>query len=205
MGYVLTFAQQKGGSGKTTLVANLAHAWVLAKKSVALIDLDPQQSLTEWSRRSDLGLEVIESRDYRVSSDLRTARDAHDLVLVDCPGSASSLLASAVRESDLLLVPCQPTPLDLWASEATLRMAADEKTPARVVLNRVAPRGAAADKTVADLEALGAGVLRARIGNRVAFATAFLEGGSALGARRSRAAEEVTALRKELDRLLKKL
>lgn len=205
MGHVLTFAQQKGGSGKTTLLANLATAWALAKRKVALIDLDPQQSLTEWANRSALDFDQIESRDYRVGLDIRDARATHDYVLVDCPGSASSLLSSAMRESDLVLVPCQPTPLDLWATDATLKMAADEKTPARIVMNRVAPRGVAADEIQATLTESGGEVLSARIGNRVGFANAFAAGGAALSGRKSRAGEEVLALRKELDRVLKNI
>ena len=59
MGHAITFAQQKGGSGKTTVLAHLAAAWAEAGRTVALIDLDPQQSLTRWARlRADPGIAV---------------------------------------------------------------------------------------------------------------------------------------------------
>ena len=52
MGYAITFAQQKGGAGKTTVLAHLAAAWAGAGRDVAIIDLDPQRSLTRCGSRS---------------------------------------------------------------------------------------------------------------------------------------------------------
>ena len=49
MGHAITFAQQKGGAGKTTVLAHLAAAWAAAGRQVAVMDLDPQQSLTRWA------------------------------------------------------------------------------------------------------------------------------------------------------------
>lgn len=48
VGTVITVAQQKGGAGKTTLVAHLAVAFVRTGRSVATVDIDPQASLTRW-------------------------------------------------------------------------------------------------------------------------------------------------------------
>ena len=108
MGHVITFAQQKGGAGKTTTLANLAAAWAAAGRRVALIDLDPQKSLTRWAGlREDPAMDLIDSRDYRAGPDIRAASRSHDRVLVDCPGAASTLLDSAIRESGLVIVPCQ--------------------------------------------------------------------------------------------------
>ncbi len=205
MGQILTFAQQKGGAGKTTILAHLAHAWCTAKKSVALFDLDPQGSLTEWAKRSEIPFNLLESRDYRAGRDLNEAAGAHDFVLVDCPGSATSLLEAALRESDLVVVPCQPSALDVWATGPLLDMARREKATARIVLNRVPPRGVFADAQIA-LDDLGETVLKARLGNRVAFVNGMAHGTTALGlARNSKAIAEINALRKELERVLKRL
>ena len=75
MGHAITFAQQKGGAGKTTVLAHLAAAWAEAGRTVALIDLDPQQSLTRWARlRADPAIAVIESKDYRAGGDIKAAK-----------------------------------------------------------------------------------------------------------------------------------
>jgi chromosome partitioning protein len=93
MGHAITFAQQKGGSGKTTVLAHLAVTWAEAGRRVALIDLDPQHSLTRWAGlRADPAIVLIESKDYRAGGDIKTSKRNHDVVLVDCPGAASSLL-----------------------------------------------------------------------------------------------------------------
>lgn len=199
MARVLTMAQQKGGSGKTTLLAQLAAIWSAAGRRVALIDLDPQRSLTRWAElRADPALTLVESKDWRAGTDIAAARRAADIVLVDCPGAAERLLSVAIRAADLVLIPAQPSAPDVWATTATLGMCAKERTPARVALNRVPPRGGAVAEAEAALVEAGAELLAARLGNRVAFSTAFLEGRAATEtAPRSRAAEEALALADE--------
>ncbi|MXU65348.1 ParA family protein [Oceanomicrobium pacificus] len=208
MGHVITLAQQKGGAGKTTVASHLAQAWLNAKKDVAIIDLDPQRSLTRWAeqRAEEKGLTLLESRDWRAGLDIRDARKAHDIILVDCPGNADLLLHTAIRESDLVLSPCQPTALDIWATQTIIETCRKEGTPHRVLLNRVPPRGKATDLTIAKLKDAGADILKSRLGNRVAFAAGIFDGLTAFNlSRTSTATDETVALRKELDRLLKAL
>ena len=204
MGQVISFAQQKGGAGKTTVLLHLAEAWRRAGRSVALLDLDPQRTLMSWAeQQTSDGLEIIESAGWRSGSDVRAAGRKHDVVLVDCPGNASSLLEAALRESDLVLVPCQPTAPDVWATGAILKMAAREKVPARVVLNRVPPRGGSTAEALVALKSSGAEILASRLGNRVAFSTGLMSGRTAYAlARNSAAIREVDSLRDELDGVL---
>ncbi len=201
---IIVFAQQKGGAGKTTVLAHLAHAWVRAGRSVGLADLDPQRSLAQWvAHQHAHPFECIESAGWRAGSDISDLARKHDVTLIDCPGNASNLLESALRASDLVLVPCQPSVLDAWATAPVLQMAAREKTPARVVLNRVPPRGGAVDAVREILATEGADMLESMLGNRVAFANGLAAGTTALGlGGRSTAAREVEALRAEIDALL---
>lgn len=202
MAKVLTFAQQKGGSGKTTLLTQLAVAMASGKRKIALIDLDPQKTLSSWmdERIKMLGapdMDLTESSEWRVSTDIgKAGRDA-DLILIDCPGSADVMLNRVLRETDLVIAPTQPSAPDVWATRATLRMAAREGAEARVVLNRVPPRGGAVEEMAARLAEEGADVLDERVGNRVAFATAFAKGsGVTETAKSSKAAAEIEALAK---------
>lgn len=204
MSKIVVLAQQKGGSGKTTLAAQLAAAWRAEGRSVALVDLDPQRSLSRWAGlRDDAGITLIESKDWRAGGDIRGAAKIADRVLVDCPGNAESLLRTALREASLVLLPCQPSPLDAWATGAMLDLCRKEKARARVVLNRVPPRGGALDETLALLADGGADLLSARLGARVAFSNAFLSGRSAAELQpRSLAAAEAQALAAEVEALL---
>lgn len=206
---VLTVAQQKGGAGKTTLVAHLAVALTAAGKSVAAIDIDPQQSLTMWyglrqSRTGDAkaGLLVNRIAGWRVRNEVERLRREHDLVLIDSPPHAETEARIAIRGADLVLVPIQPSPMDVWASKPTLELARQEQVPVLIVLNRVPPRANLTDAMIAEIEELGGAIATARIGNRVAFASALAQG-RAVGEMRPSgpAAAEIKALADEVSRV----
>lgn len=201
---IIAFAQQKGGAGKTTVLAHLAHAWGGAGRSVGLVDLDPQRSLSMWAQaQTVLEVECVESAGWRAGSDIKDLARKQEVTLIDCPGNASNLLEAALRESDLVILPCQPSMLDAWATAPVLEMAAREKTPARVLLNRVPPRGGLVDEVRAALGKSGAQLMDTTLGNRVAFAAGLARGTTALGTgRSSRATQEVQALRTEIEALL---
>jgi chromosome partitioning protein len=211
-GTVITIAQQKGGAGKTTLCAHLALAWALAGKSVAVIDIDPQASLGAWHamRRETLG-EGDRSFDFqavtgwRVQSEVERQARQHDIVLIDGPPHAETEARISVRAADLVVVPVQPSPMDVWATKPTLDLAKAEKKPVLLVLNRVPPRANLTDAMLEKLAALDAPIAATRIGNRVALANAMAEGRSVHeSAPGSRAAEEIHALAREILRKARK-
>ncbi len=210
-GKVLAVAQQKGGAGKTTLVAHLAVAFTAAKKDVAVIDIDPQQSLTFWYRQreqrygdSGAGLLASQVEGWRSRAEVeRLARD-HEIVLIDSPPHAETEAKIAVRSADLVIVPVQPSPMDVWATRPTLELARRESVPALLVLNRVPPRANLTEDMAGEIKRLGASVARSRIGNRVAFAAALVDGRAVNEAQpRSRAAAEIMALAREILRKVK--
>jgi chromosome partitioning protein len=207
MGHVITLAQQKGGAGKTTVLAHLAAAWTEAGRTVALIDLDPQQSATRWARlRADPQIATVESKDYRAGSDIRAAKRSHDFVLVDCPGAASTLLENAMRESDIVLAPCQPSVMDVWALASVVATADRLKRPVRILLNRVPPRLGSLEEVLAALGPHRALLLATQLGNRNGYSRAMLHGRTAPElAPRSSAAAEIAGLRAELTALLARL
>lgn len=207
MGKVVTFAQQKGGSGKTTALAHLATAWAMAGRSVALVDLDPQASLIRWAGvRADPDLTLVETKDYRASSDIKGARRTHDYVLIDCPGAASTLLDSVIRDSDLIIAPCQPSAMDVWALTSVLDASRKARTELRILLNRVPPRHGSIEEVLGLLGDSRALLLATQLGNRLAYSRALLNGETANEAQpRSTAAAEVAGLRAELTALLGRL
>src|SRR5438105_9498362 len=90
MATVITVAQQKGGAGKTTLAANLAAA-LAADRRVALLDIDPQKSLTRWNelRKARNGaagaITFSEVSGWRLRGELDRLKREHDVVLIDSP------------------------------------------------------------------------------------------------------------------------
>ena len=200
MAAVVTVAQQKGGAGKTTLVAQLAVALAAAGLRVAALDIDPQATLGAWAelrrRRAEaLPLTIEASQGWKSSLAIESLARNHDVVLVDSPPHAETEARVVIRAATLVLVPCQPSLLDIWASAATLNLAAHEKRPPVVVWNRLPPRGRIVDEARAALAARGDAALEAGLGNRSAFAHSLHQGAGVVETEpRSRAAAEARAL-----------
>jgi chromosome partitioning protein len=208
MSVVITVAQQKGGAGKTTLAANLAAAWA-AEGRVAVLDVDPQRSLARWHalRAARPGVPAVTLSDvsgWRLGNELDRLRRSHDLLIVDSPPQIDTDARIAVRAADLVLVPVQPSPPDLWAAEGTLGLAAGEKRPTRLLLNRAPASGKLREAVEAEIARQGHVRLAAVLGNRVGFAGAVARGlGVTETAPRSTAAAELLALMAELREMLR--
>jgi len=203
---VLTVAQQKGGAGKTTLLVHLAATWAADGKRVAIVDIDPQRSASAWYAArgarldsGDPGLTLLQANGWRVRTEVARLREDHDVVLVDSPPHAETESRVAVRSGDRVIVPVQPSPMDVWATQVTLDLARDEKRPVTVVLNRVPPRATLTESMREVLNDSGAEIAQSALGNRVDFAAALVEGWGVREAKpKSRASREIGALAREL-------
>ncbi|MES0879459.1 ParA family partition ATPase [Roseibium sp. SCP14] len=206
-GRILTVAQQKGGSGKTTLAAHLAVA--LAKKSgepVAILDVDPQGSLGTWyeAREDKLGeegtgLEFRTASGWGARREARSLARSHGYVVVDTPPKTDTDARPAIDAADFVIVPVQPTPVDLWATSQTIDLAVRESTPAILVLNRVPPRASLTGEMADAIAASGYDTLDARLGNRTVYAAAMGKGIAVTEeAPTSKAAQEIDVLISEL-------
>ncbi len=201
---VIAVAQQKGGAGKTTVAAQLAAAWA-PERRVALMDIDPQSSLSGWHSvraGSDKPLAAIHLSDvsgWRVGTELDRLKNAFDLVLIDCPPHAETETKAAMRAAALVVVPVQPSPMDVWATSPTVDFAMSQGTPVCLVLNRVPPRSRLVEMTQAMLAERNMPMADASLGNRVAFAASMMEGmGVTEFEPAGAAADEIRALAREL-------
>jgi chromosome partitioning protein len=211
MAFVVAVAQRKGGAGKSTLAANLAAALAGGGARVALLDTDPQQTVTRWgAERARAGaralrLDLDAPSGWRVPAALDKLRRSHDYVLIDTPPHADTDARIAIRGADLVLVPLQPSPADLWAMDATLDLAKGEKRPAAIALNRAPASGRLLTMVEAELRQRGLVLLSPAIGNRTGIAQAFAAGlGVTESAPRSVAATEMRALAAALQALGKR-
>lgn len=204
---IITVTQQKGGSGKTTLTTNIAIGLLLSGRGpVGVLDIDPQGSLGEWFEKREAALGEEETGlTFRTASGWGARREARNLardcayVVIDTPPKSESDVRSAIEIADQLLIPIQPSPVDLWATHATLDLAAKEKKEARLVLNRVPPRSSLTQEMLNAMADFPNAVAATRLGNRTAFAGAMGEGSTVIEKEpRSKAAEEVNALVAEL-------
>ena len=207
-GRVVTVAQQKGGAGKTTLLAHLAVAFARRGRAVALLDADPQGSLSLWlsQREARLGPnghlygETSRESGAALQRRIRGLADDAEIVLIDSPPRTDDTPLAAIRASDLVLVPVQPSPMDLWATRPTLQLAATAGKPTLLVLNRLPPRGRLAGEMATLLKSFGVAIAKTSLGNRAAYAAALAEG-RAVGELqpRGKAAAETAALADEVE------
>lgn len=205
MGHIITIAQQKGGTGKTTVAANLGVEMGRRGLRVALVDSDPQGSLGRWfmSRRERLGPEGA-GLTFRTASAWGVAYETeglareHDLVLVDTPPKIDADLKPALRAASLVLVPVAVSHVDLWATEAVVDLAERVERPVLVVLNRAAARARLTADVEASLAGLGVSRAATSLGQRVAWAETMGQGLGVAEGRSPAARAEIAALAEEI-------
>lgn len=190
MAIVVTFAQQKGGAGKTSLAVHLALAWRQMPLKflqgrcprVTLLDLDPQESMSAWYQLRhetvgpEDGLSLRTASGWAVSSEVSRAQRESDVLVIDTPPQMETATRIGVRYADMVVVPCQLSPMDVWASRPILDLVERERRPGLLVLNRVPPRARIADELVLQLKRDKVPIARATLGNRIAFAASLMAG-----------------------------
>jgi chromosome partitioning protein len=202
---IICVAQQKGGAGKTTLVTNLAIAYLADGKRVGLLDTDPQGSLGKWLdiREETLpeneNLQFATATAYGISRALRGMRNAADVILVDTPPKADSDIRQVLREADLVLIPVAASQADVWATHDVLDLADRAGTPTHIVMNRTRSGTRVGDDVAEAVAGLGAKPLQATLANRVIYAEALGHGLGAMEVKRSAAAsDEVRMLARDV-------
>lgn len=203
---VITIAQQKGGAGKTTIAAHLAVAFSQRGKRVTAIDIDPQGSFTQWhALRKEkygadyTGMKFISISGWRLHSEINAIKDDADVIIVDSPPHTQSETKTAIRAADLVIIPAQPSPTDLWATKDTMELVGVERIPHRVLLNRVIPNAKLTQQVADQFE----NVMASKIGNRISFASAMIDGRTVTETYPgSVAALEVKDLLREIEALL---
>ena len=128
---VIGFVQQKGGVGKSTHTLNVAFESTLDGKRTLVIDADPQGSLVGWleDRESPLpnGMSIIAMSTTKIHRDISTISEGFDLVLIDGPPRATDIAKSIMLASDLVVIPCTASGLDVKASRNTLMAALEAR------------------------------------------------------------------------------
>ena len=183
MGKVISFTNQKGGSGKTTLSANLAVLWSNSGYKVAVIDADAQNSLTYWleARKKYYGEDDIGITSYNfdvrnLKEEIKQIKRKYNFIIIDSPPSITFDTIQIIKASDRVFVPVQPSPLDLMATVPFLNLVKQEKKNPIIFLNRVMPRVRLTDAMILRLRYAGAKIARSRISSKVLFAETFSVG-----------------------------
>ena len=212
MALIITLAHQKGGVGKSTLATNLRGYFAAGGYKAALVDIDPQGSLSKLVRTfaEQAGREpehIIDRGHFKNYEELLALLEPYDIAVIDTPPYLSKELEDVFSITNVVLVPCKASPLDVLAIGDTLDLIreAKAKRPALVAAVVLTMTITGTDFTASirrELEKNEFPVLKTEIGNRVAYMRSLLRANTVWGDDNRKAWDEVQNLGKELISLL---
>ena len=203
---VVTFANVKGGSGKSTLCINMAAILIREGYSVALIDADQQKCSQDWitGTRDKLlsRIEIIDQAEFIASENVDV-----DFLLIDTQGSLTKEMAQFLFQSSLIITPCRVSRDDIvgqgWIEVFLKQSNRDiKKAPILTVLNGVNKRSSILSHVIEQLKEDGVQVAETCISQRVCFAETNVNKISVIGYNKH-ATEEIVDLTNEALNLIK--
>ena len=203
---VITIAQQKGGTGKTTLAVHLALAFIkYHNHKVAIIDTDPQGSLGKWFMIRSEKNSLNKNLTFKTASlwgaqyESKMLKQDHDIVIIDTPPKIESDARPAIEASDLVLIPVAPSPVDFWATEAIIEIAKKAKRKVLIQINRANHRSKLISKTHEYIKSINVKSTDTLIGHRQIFVSSMGEGKTVVEKqRKSKAVEEIKSISNQI-------
>lgn len=212
---IITVSSSKGGAGKTTTLMCLADYWAQKGKKVALLDTDPNKSLSRWYEKGSkkgyfAGIEFQQQlNDKEIIATARDLIERSDILLIDVAGIASISLLKAAGIADLVVIPAQPSEDDFLEAINTRGIVreAEELTkrtiPFRTVLTRAKKGTRVLDHTMTQLERLKFPVFKTVIFDRTVYAQSRFNGTTPIEqGREGDGVKEIAALAKEIEKIL---
>lgn len=202
---IISILNPKGGSGKTTLSTNLARAFHDRGYKVLLVDSDPQGSASDWHAACDDN--PIPFIAYGKPDNLKALPGIavpYDIVLIDGAAKLENMIAAAVKVSDAVLIPVQPSPYDIWAASDLVDLikarqeVTDGKPQAAFVVSRAVRNTKLAHEISAALAEYDIPVFESLTMQRQTYPRTASEGMTVFDGTNKAAENEITAIAAEL-------
>lgn len=202
---ILSILNPKGGSGKTTISTNVASSLQRRGQRVLLVDSDPQGSARDWhATREDNPLNLIAMDRPNNVKNLPEIAGNYDFVVVDGAAKIEAMMAVCINVSDMILIPIQPSPYDIWAASdlvesiKTRQEITDGAPLAAFILSRIVEGTKLGGEVEGALNEFGLPVLKARIAQRQIYPQTAAEGVSVHDSGNAKAIAETEALTDEV-------
>lgn len=208
MAKIIAVLNQKGGAGKTTLSTNLARALKLAGHKVLLADSDPQGSARSWNAAGNGDLVPVIGLDRpTLSKDINAITDNKDFIIIDGAPSIAELAIEAIKCADVILIPVQPSPYDIWACADLVdiikaRQSVTGKPKAAFIISRVIKNTQLSKEISEALAGYSFPIFKSFTSQRVIYPTTAAIGSTVLDDKNNEAAAEIQAITKELKEFL---
>jgi chromosome partitioning protein len=203
---IIGVLNQKGGVGKTTIAVHLAASLAQQGTRVLLVDADPQGSALDWdaAREADPLFTVVGKPSKTLHKDMERFAQDYEYVIIDGPPRVDVIARAAILASDLVLIPVQPSPYDVWAAEEIMSLVREagvfkENLKCVFVINRKIVNTAIGRDVSEALAQYEIPVLKTAICQRVAFAESASKGQTVLETEpNGTAAQEIRNLTTEI-------
>lgn len=199
---IIAFLNPKGGSGKTTATINVSSCLANSGKNIAVVDTDPQMSLTNWNKSQKAAFDVYTATSEKDVYQIRKDLAEYDYVIIDGAGSLSVITSAAVMVSDLIIIPVTPSPLDFSAAGSVVTVleaqAYNRPVEARFLITRKIDQATMLGILKESIAQTGITPFRTAITQRQSYVKSILDGESVFDITDSAAKGEIAVLTREI-------
>jgi chromosome partitioning protein len=213
---IISICHQKGGAGKSTITMQLAGTLGLRGNKILVIDADPQGTAIRWSASAaddkpfPAKVAGMGAAGAKVHREVKKFADDYAFIIIDCPPAVESPVPeSALLISDLTLVPCIPSPPDIWAANGitgliTRISGVNESLQSRLIINQIKEKTVLGREVKELLDNFGVELAKAKLGQREVYRHSALYGTTVhhFGKHASGAIAEIEALANEVCTIL---
>ena len=205
---IIAILNQKGGVGKTTLATNISTKLYLDNYKVLLIDSDPQGSARDWHAAGNSEMPVIGIDRPTLDKDIKKIANNFDWIIIDGAPQLTDMAISAIKCADLVVMPVQPSPYDIWASEDLVdiirhrQQVTDGSPKAYFCISRRISSTLLSNEVIQALEGYPLPIMNSYTTQRIIYAKSAAEGQTVFDSNNNEAIQEITNIVNEIKEIV---